>query len=93
MSVSVVVSLQFVRYIVGWMLWYFSGSVSREQYCQLKGSKTDDGFLHLCSTCAVITQLPDDYFPRFINEAVCKTGDSNCFLVNGRRKMIFNLMK
>ena len=59
-----------------------------EQYCQLKGSQTADGYLHMCSTCAVITKLPEDYFPRYINEAVCKTGDSDCFVMQGIGKLM-----
>ena len=69
------------------LIFNISGSISKEQYCHLKGSKTQDGYLHTCSTCAVITTLPDNYFPRFINEAVCKTGDSGCFVINGLGKI------
>ncbi|KAL4231941.1 hypothetical protein ACF0H5_009517 [Mactra antiquata] len=60
------------------------GSTTREEYCQPKGKLTEDGkFKHLCSMCASTTTLSPDIFPRYINEVVCKTGDTDCFTVGG----------
>lgn len=60
------------------------GSKSRVEYCRDKGALTEDRkFVHLCTICAATTQLPDDMFPRYINEAVCKTGDTDCFTIAG----------
>ncbi|KAL3863582.1 hypothetical protein ACJMK2_005333 [Sinanodonta woodiana] len=59
------------------------GSMSRIEYCTTKGSQTDDGFLHMCSTCAVTTTLPDDIFPRYINEAICERNDRTCLTIAG----------
>ncbi|KAK3589871.1 hypothetical protein CHS0354_015897 [Potamilus streckersoni] len=59
------------------------GSTSRIEYCSTKGSQTDDGFLHMCSTCAVTTTLPDDIFPRYINEAICERNDRTCLTIAG----------
>ncbi|KAL3863544.1 hypothetical protein ACJMK2_005295 [Sinanodonta woodiana] len=51
---------------------------SRMDYCRLRGSQTPDGYMHLCSTCAVTTTLPEDRFPRYINELSCDNNDRSC---------------
>ena len=40
-------------------------------------SAPDDGGLSLCSQCWAVRILPDDYFPRLINELTCHA-DSAC---------------
>ncbi|KAH3708126.1 hypothetical protein DPMN_067565 [Dreissena polymorpha] len=53
-------------------------------YCHVRGTHTeDDRYVHLCSICAATTRLADDFFPRYINEAICKTGDTDCFSIAG----------
>ncbi|XP_064630963.1 uncharacterized protein LOC135489508 isoform X2 [Lineus longissimus] len=59
------------------------GSVTRIEYCQMKGSVTSDGYLHMCTTCAATTTLPEDRFPRMINEAICAHTDRDCLTVHG----------
>lgn len=41
------------------------------QTCEEKGSRTSVGFLQLCQECWWITKLPENKFPRLINEKIC----------------------
>ncbi|KAK3589872.1 hypothetical protein CHS0354_015898 [Potamilus streckersoni] len=54
------------------------GTSSRMDYCRLRGAQTSDGYMHLCSSCAVTTTLPEDRFPRYINELSCDNNDRSC---------------
>ncbi|KAL4231712.1 hypothetical protein ACF0H5_009288 [Mactra antiquata] len=58
-------------------------SQSRVEYCTPRGNKTGTEYLHMCTTCALTTQLADNLFPRFINEATCDQSDCNCFTGGG----------
>ncbi|CAH1782804.1 unnamed protein product [Owenia fusiformis] len=55
-----------------------TGDVTNIEYCLPRGSETEDGFLHLCTTCSATTILSEDKFPRYINEAVCSNYDREC---------------
>ncbi|XP_052226783.1 uncharacterized protein LOC127841770 [Dreissena polymorpha] len=57
------------------------GSVS--SYCHPRGASTADGFLHMCSACALTTQFAEDRFPRVISEVECDSSDCDCFTVKG----------
>ena len=47
------------------------------QTCEDKGSKSSVGFRQLCQECWWITELPENKFPRLINEKICgKDGSS-----------------
>lgn len=35
----------------------------------------DEGFLNLCSLCWTWRELPEDHFPRLLNELVCREGE------------------
>ncbi|XP_035674407.1 uncharacterized protein LOC118414460 isoform X1 [Branchiostoma floridae] len=54
-------------------------------YCLERGTVTEDGYKRLCTVCAATTDLGEDYFPRYINEAICSTdsSDRGCFMVQG----------
>eukprot|EP00058_Branchiostoma_floridae_P006847 XP_002592335.1 hypothetical protein BRAFLDRAFT_101221 [Branchiostoma floridae] len=54
-------------------------------YCLERGTMTEDGYKRLCTVCAATTDLGEDYFPRYINEAICSTdsSDRGCFMVQG----------
>lgn len=67
----------------------FPGTVSHTEYCQRRGTQTGTGYMHMCATCALTTQLPDNRFPRFINEASCDSADCDCFTVEGTGEMWF----
>ncbi|CAJ0928112.1 unnamed protein product, partial [Mesorhabditis belari] len=47
-------------------------------HCSKKGENPDDkGMLSLCGTCWSIRKLPEDYFPRYVNERSCSS-DNFC---------------
>ncbi|XP_078660489.1 uncharacterized protein LOC144905036 [Branchiostoma floridae x Branchiostoma belcheri] len=54
-------------------------------YCLERGTVTEDGYKRLCTVCAATTDLGEDFFPRYINEAICSTdsSDRGCFMVQG----------
>ncbi|XP_060570644.1 uncharacterized protein LOC132728935 [Ruditapes philippinarum] len=52
---------------------------SRTEYCHNRGRPTGTNYLHLCTTCAVTTQFPEDIFPRYTNEIKCDPTDCKCF--------------
>ncbi|KAL9982347.1 hypothetical protein ACROYT_G004378 [Oculina patagonica] len=41
------------------------------QTCERTGTQTSVGFYQLCDECWWIRRLPDDRFPRYINEKIC----------------------
>jgi len=47
------------------------------QKCDNKGSISSLGFLVLCQECWLITKLPDNKFPRYINEKICGRDESS----------------
>ena len=50
-----------------------------DQQCFDAGSIVEgSGLRRLCSECSAITQLPDDIFPRFINEIICEESSESC---------------
>ncbi|XP_041477840.1 uncharacterized protein T16H12.9-like [Lytechinus variegatus] len=55
-------------------------------YCENMGEPNDDGFLRLCGACMMTTELPDNYFPRYLNEVVCdpQQATAGCLLGTGR---------
>jgi len=40
-------------------------------YCSPEGFEEQQGYHRLCSGCRSVRELPDDYFPRFLNEVRC----------------------
>ena len=64
------------------VLVYVSGTETTIEYCHPRGSRTDDGYIHMCSVCAYTTKLPKDRFPRYVNEIGCDSNDCNCFTIN-----------
>ncbi|XP_070540560.1 uncharacterized protein [Ptychodera flava] len=69
-------------------------------YCLPRGSETEDRFIRLCTVCAATTELPENYFPRYINEAICDPDGSGraCFPFEGTteghgmcKQRVFNL--
>ncbi|XP_071793261.1 uncharacterized protein [Asterias amurensis] len=42
-------------------------------FCVTSGQETTRGYMRTCDTCAATTELSDDYFPRYLNEAVCSS--------------------
>lgn len=38
--------------------------------CDKRGAE-EDGYLRLCGACQAIRELPDDFFPPYINEVIC----------------------
>lgn len=45
--------------------------------CVRRGERNSMGLVHLCEECWWVTKLPDDKFPRYINERICgKDGTS-----------------
>uniref|UniRef100_A0AC35GVN1 Uncharacterized protein n=1 Tax=Panagrolaimus sp. PS1159 TaxID=55785 RepID=A0AC35GVN1_9BILA len=47
--------------------------------CDNKGVATDgSGLLTLCSRCWAWRELPDNYYPRYMNELVCDDSDGSC---------------
>ncbi|XP_067656713.1 uncharacterized protein [Haliotis asinina] len=59
------------------------GSGTEQKYCRDLGEQTNDGYLHMCSTCAHTTTLGPDRFPRIINEVWCNTDSKGCLHVGG----------
>ncbi|XP_052770884.1 uncharacterized protein LOC128210572 [Mya arenaria] len=57
------------------------GSSTTEGQCESRGTMEDGKYMRLCSLCSATTYLGEDFFPRYINEAVCKNGESSCFEV------------
>lgn len=53
------------------------------QTCEDKGSKTSVGFLQLCQECWWITKLPENKFPRLINEKICGKNGGTISVVSG----------
>uniref|UniRef100_A0A7M6DQS6 Cnidarian restricted protein n=1 Tax=Clytia hemisphaerica TaxID=252671 RepID=A0A7M6DQS6_9CNID len=51
------------------------GSVTTVRNCFIKGTLTRNNNLRLCSECQAVTRLPDNVFPRFINEVICQPLD------------------
>ncbi|XP_052770920.1 uncharacterized protein LOC128210610 [Mya arenaria] len=74
-----------------------NGAVSHIEYCQARGHPTGDGYLHMCTSCALTTQLPEDRFPRYINEVDCHLTDCDCFntpnTAHGRCQKIVRTIK
>ncbi|CAG2189319.1 AK9 [Mytilus edulis] len=60
------------------------GSTSIQQYCVKKGAPVKNSLLSLCGECAVTTLLPQDRYPRKLNEAVCDNTDLTCLSFSGR---------
>ncbi|XP_071091087.1 uncharacterized protein [Haliotis cracherodii] len=59
------------------------GSTTAVEYCRDVGAQTNDGYLHMCSTCAHTTTLGPDRFPRIINEVWCNTDNKGCLHLGG----------
>ena len=53
------------------------------QTCEDKGSKSSVGFLQLCQECWWITKLPENKFPRLINEKICGKDGSSTSIFGG----------
>ena len=60
------------------------GAVTSLEYCRLRGTSSGDNYLHMCTTCAATTTLPENYWPRLVNEAVCEDGEPPCMVVEGQ---------
>ncbi|XP_046565037.1 uncharacterized protein LOC124273771 isoform X2 [Haliotis rubra] len=58
-------------------------AVGSGETCRDVGAQTNDGYLHLCSTCAHTTTLGTDRFPRIINEVWCNTDSKGCLHLGG----------
>ena len=57
---------------------YKRGDGSGLRSCVRQGQMTDMGLFQLCYECWWVTLLPDDKFPRYINERICgKDGTSS----------------
>jgi len=41
-------------------------------YCSPEGFEEQQGYRRLCAGCRSVRELPDDYFPRFLNEVRCQ---------------------
>ena len=55
--------------------------------CYGKGTQgTGAEFIRLCTECSITTILPDDFFPRYLNEITCSPPNQgrNCFGGEGR---------
>lgn len=53
------------------------------QNCELKGTRTSEGYYQLCNECWWIEKLPVNKFPRYINEQICgKYGNSQMDMCN-----------
>ncbi|KAE9548120.1 hypothetical protein FO519_008667 [Halicephalobus sp. NKZ332] len=47
--------------------------------CEKRGIATDgSGMLILCSRCWAWRELPDNYYPRYMNELICDDVDNSC---------------
>uniref|UniRef100_A0A914Y7T3 CW-type domain-containing protein n=1 Tax=Panagrolaimus superbus TaxID=310955 RepID=A0A914Y7T3_9BILA len=47
--------------------------------CDTKGVATDgSGLLTLCSRCWAWRELPENYYPRYMNELICDDTDGSC---------------
>lgn len=53
------------------------------QTCENKGSVSSVGFLQLCQECWWITKLPENKFPRLINEKICGKDGSSTNIFGG----------
>ncbi|XP_071487595.1 uncharacterized protein [Diadema antillarum] len=54
-------------------------------YCERNDSPNGEGYLQLCTSCIVTTELSEDYFPRYINEVACDaTRAEGCLMGSGR---------
>lgn len=53
----------------------FSSGKSYAVYCTKAYNEEENGFRSLCSSCRAVRELPEEYFPRIINEVICKDGD------------------
>ena len=54
--------------------------------CHKKGTSDSGlGLVRICTECAITTILPNDFFPRYINEVTCvpPNKDQNCFQGEG----------
>lgn len=51
--------------------------------CTEKGDSLDgSGLLTLCTTCWAWRELPENYYPRYVNELVCHNSDIECLSGN-----------
>ena len=62
-----------------------SPGVTKSQYCLNRGDD-NNGLLRMCKMCATVTELPDTYFPRYINEVVCSNDDTGCLYAGSLRE-------
>lgn len=53
------------------------------QQCDDKGKISSVGFRHLCQECWWITKLPENKFPRLINEKICGTDGASTSIFGG----------
>uniref|UniRef100_A0A0N5A7N1 TGF_BETA_2 domain-containing protein n=1 Tax=Syphacia muris TaxID=451379 RepID=A0A0N5A7N1_9BILA len=54
-----------------------------------KGDEISNGWTGLCNLCWQWRKLPDDYFPRFLNEVSCDDNDDSCLSGFGGCRPIF----
>lgn len=58
---------------------FISGS-SYILYCSPEGYEEKAGFHRMCGACRALRELPQEYFPRFLNEVRC--GGTQCIKGN-----------
>ncbi|XP_066915048.1 uncharacterized protein [Clytia hemisphaerica] len=59
------------------------GSVTRIRRCVRRGAVTRNGFVRMCSLCHAVTVLPENMYPRYINEVICDPRDRGCLTGGG----------
>ena len=60
------------------------------QTCEDKGSMSSVGFRQLCQECWWITELPENKFPRLINEKICGKDGSSTSISAGTDRFCWN---